>query len=246
MGSCLAGIAVSGAVGGAVSGAVGGAVGGAAPAPASASAVSVLAQTGASVDTLGDGILGCCLFCGVRISAAPRPDCLHNKRRKSLTNIRQFVLSRCQPTPYGHAAFSGMAGEGRVLLCIPCVNWQRRCSRGRVSARPLLLIDQLILFVLEPGKTPIPDQRCALRLVKSLRRGTDDWVTTMLTGLLPVPVQAILRSLPEGLFCEAGPPQLVTALVRAWWRYNDQTVFMSHHMTAKLVRRVAKAEDNQG
>lgn len=189
----------------------------------------------------GDSVLGCCLFCGVRISCSPAPGCLHNKRRKSLSSVRGFVLSRCRPTPYGYAAFSSLSGEGRALLCIPCVNWQRRCVRRRGASKPLLLVDQVILFILEPGRTPIPDQRCALRLLASLRRGGGDWVTATLFWLMPTPVQAIILSLPEELF--SGEGALSDALVRAWWRYNNHTVFMSHHMTAKLVRRVVKNDE---
>jgi hypothetical protein len=31
-------------------------------------------------------------------------------------------------------------------------------------------------------------------------------------------------------------------MVLAWWQYNGRTTFFSNHLTAKLVRRVAKAE----
>jgi hypothetical protein len=31
-------------------------------------------------------------------------------------------------------------------------------------------------------------------------------------------------------------------MVSAWWQYNGRTPFFSHHLTAKLVRRVLKIE----
>ena len=184
-------------------------------------------------------ILGCCILCCTQISNAPLEHCVQNRRRKSLTSLRQFVTQRCRPTPYAYSAFAGLHGEERALLCIPCVNWQRRCVRWRGAQKPLLLIDQLILFMLEPGKTPVPDQRCALRLMRSLRRRDGDCVSSLLLGAMPTPVQAILFSLPESVF---DGRQLATELVRAWWDYNGRTSFLSHHMTAKLVRRLIKRD----
>ena len=185
-------------------------------------------------------VLGCCILCCTRISNTPEAHCVFNRRRKSLNSLRQFVTQRCRPTPYAYAAFAGLQGEERALLCIPCVNWQRRCMRWRAPQKPLLLIDQLILFMLEPGRTPVPDQRCALRLMRSLRRRDGDCVSHLLLGAMPVPVQAMLFSLPESVF--DGEEPLGVALVRAWWDFNGRTCFLSHHMTAKLVRRLIKSE----
>jgi hypothetical protein len=152
------------------------------------------------------------------------------------------VSTRCQPTPYGYQHFSSIKGEDRVLLCISCVNWQRRasgaCKRKTGTARkPLLLMDQVTLFMMEPGTVPFPDQRCVLRLVMSLRTPGTDWVPRLLLGLMPVPVQTMISMLPEKV-----EGSVLTALVRVWWEYNGRTVFFSHHLTAKLVRKMIKGE----
>ena len=182
--------------------------------------------------------LGCCLFCGTEISFSRRDRCAFNRRRRTLMSVRLFVGLRCRPTPYFHRCLSQLNGKGRVLLCIPCVNWQRRAARGR-EPKPLLLLDQLILYMLEPGRVPLPDQRCALRLLRSLRgvRPDSDWVIKTMYGQLPLPAQAILGALPEAVLEEG---QLGDALVRAWWDYNGRTAFFAHHVTAKLVRRMVK------
>lgn len=174
--------------------------------------------------------LGCCIFCGVKLAEKSQ------NRRRALTSIRHFVQTRCQPTPYAFERLAGMEEAGRALVCIPCVNWQRRCA-GRQGKRVHLLLDQLILFLLEPGKTPMPDQRCALRLIKSLRAGGDDWVVHTLRQQTPVPVLAIVDGLREE---DLRAGILPDALVRAWWDYNGRTVFFAHHQTAKLVRRAVK------
>ena len=155
---------------------------------------------------------------------------------------------RCQPTPYAYQYFSGVRGESRVLLCISCVNWQRRASgqikrsgsaNGKPWRRPLLFIDQFALFMLKPGTTTFPDQRCVLRLVKALQSAGDNWVPRLLLGLLPVPVQVMVASIRLGDLPESS---MQNAMVQAWWEYNGRTAFFSHHLTAKLVRKVLKGE----
>lgn len=192
-----------------------------------------------------EGACSSCIFCGTRI-----PCTTNSKRKRTLGSLAAFVSLRCQPTPYAYQYFSGVRGEQRVLLCISCVNWQRRaCGHGkRTHARPkkpLLFLDQFALFMLQPGTVVFPDQRCVLRLLQALKRDKEDndRVPQLLLGLLPVPVQAMVSllrhdqlTLPEGVF---------NAVVWAWWEYNGQTRFFSHNLTAKLVRRVIKERASQ-
>ena len=96
--------------------------------------------------------LGCCLFCGTEISFTQRERRAFNRRRRTLMSIRL----RCRQTPYFHRCLSQLKGKGRVLLCIPCANWQRRAARGR-GIKPPLLLDQLMLHMLEPGRARLGD-----------------------------------------------------------------------------------------
>jgi hypothetical protein len=188
-----------------------------------------------------------CIFCGTLIS----PTTPHNKRKRSLSSLASFVSLRCQPTPYAYQYFSGVRGEQRVLLCISCVNWQRRaCGQGKRTSsakpgkKPLLFLDQFALFMLQPGTVVFPDQRCVLRLLQALKRDKEDHdrVPQLLMGLLPVPVQVMVSSLSSDKLTGTLPEGTVfNAMVWAWWEYNGQTPFFSHHLTAKLVRRVIKA-----
>lgn len=97
-------------------------------------------------------------------------------------------------------------------------------------------MDQVAHFMMEPGTVAFPDQRCVLRLVMSLRNPGGDWVPKLLLGLMPVPVQTMISMLPEQV-----EGSVLTDIVRVWWDYNGQTVFFSHHLTAKLVRKMIKA-----
>ena len=196
----------------------------------------------------------CCILCGGSIALGA-----HNKRKRSLTSLGLFVSLRCQPTPHAFQYFSAVRGEQRVMLCISCVNWQRRAlGQGRrpitnpkarpgrtnrgVSQRPYLLLDQFSLFMLRPGTVVFPDQRCVLRLVQAVRRDDGDWVPRLLLSLLPVPVQAMVLTLNVASLTPLSDGSVLNAMVAVWWEFNGRTAFFSHHLTAKLVRRVLKAE----
>jgi hypothetical protein len=104
----------------------------------------------------------------------------------------------------------------------------------------MLLLDHFVAFMLEPGKTLVPDQRCGLRLVKALlaeldSRGAGDRVGSVL-AMMPVQVQVMVSSLPRDICGDTLLPQLV----KAWWEFNGRSVFFSHHLTAKLVRKMIK------
>ncbi len=99
-------------------------------------------------------------------------------------------------------------------------------------------MDQVALFMLEPGTIQFPDQRCVLRFVMSLRTVSDgctDWVPNLLLGLMPVQVQTMIGMLPPQL-----TENVLNSIVRVWWDYNGQTPFFAHHLTAKLVRKMIK------
>ena len=96
------------------------------------------------------------------------------------------------------------------------------------------------MFMLEPGKTVVPDQRCALRLVKALLveidSGTSSSAAQAALQLMPVQVQVMVSKLPRDISGDTLLPQLV----KAWWEFNGRSVFFAHNLTAKLVRKMIK------
>ena len=168
------------------------------------------------------------------------------KRCKTQASIKEFVTEYCRPTAFLFQVFANLKGDRRVPLCIACVNWQRRCSKGqrkRCNGRkPMLLMDHFVMFMLEPGKTIVPDQRCGLRLVKALLAALDSSSETPYPlsqsplSLMPVQVQMMVASLPRDISGETLLPQLV----KAWWEFNGRSVFFAHNLTAKLVRKMIK------
>ena len=102
----------------------------------------------------------------------------------------------------------------------------------------MLLMDQVAVFMLQPGIILFPDQRYVLRLLTAMREPGDDWVPKLLLGLMPVPVQTMIGMMPSP---PCGPYESVhSVIVRVWWEYNGRTVFFAHHMTAKLIRKCLK------
>ncbi len=98
-----------------------------------------------------------------------------------------------------------------------------------------MLLDHFVMFMLEPGRVPVPDQRCTLRLVRALLVALDSGQGSAL-DMMPVQVQLMVSRLPR----DVDGDSLLHELVKAWWEYNDRTVFFAHHLTAKLVRKMLK------
>jgi len=162
-----------------------------------------------------------CLLCGMRL-------CGMKRRFQPREDVRKFVLAKCRPTPFAYLHIVNGKAPGRGGLCIPCVNWKRRANGTglRRCARPLLQLDQLMLFMLDPGGVPEPDQRCMDRLFRALRQADNP-----LRASFPLPVQTMLGSLGGNTYLHA---------VAAWWEYNDRTDFFQSAGQAKRVRLALK------
>ena len=180
-----------------------------------------------------------CVFCGAPLSSEDK-----RKRCKTKSKLGEFVGRFCRPTEVVYPHLVRLKGEDRLPLCIPCVNWQRRCGQGQRKRcggeKPYLLADHFVIFMLEPGRVTVPDLRCTLRLVHAL--ATEECARPLL-GLMPVQVQAMVEVIAGRI--ERGQKILTTdnllnELVRAWWEYNGRTVFFAHNVTAKFVRKMIK------
>ena len=71
------------------------------------------------------------------------------------------MREKVKPTPFVQAWLAGRDRgelEDREALCVPCVNWRRRVTNGSLkkNRRPYLQLDQLILYLLHPGRPRLP------------------------------------------------------------------------------------------
>lgn len=180
-----------------------------------------------------------CAFCGINLQ--------HGLKRRlfNAAQGRRFVLNCCKDTPFLYpvlASHSVPRGRDETsqkqYLCIPCVNWKRRAEYGRLkrTRQPMLQLDQMILFLLQPGRFQEPDHRCMGRLVVAVRQPDN-----LYRGIFPAPVQHIVQRISGDTFQHC---------VAAWWVYNGKTEFFSSAQEAKRVRSAVKAglvqEDEDG
>lgn len=176
----------------------------------------------------------CCL-CGIRIDRSVK------RRFIDLASNRDFIRARCKASPflYRHllcpeqvlADSSVGSGSGVcVRICIPCVNWKRRVETIGLkrSREPMLQLDQLVYYLLQPGRYLEPDQRCMDRLLEAARDKTNPY-----RAIFPAPVQAVLDLTKANTY---------QACVMAWWEYNGRTEFFASGQEAKRVRNVMKGQ----
>ena len=165
-----------------------------------------------------------CFFCGISL---PRN---RQRRYKPSQDLQEFVRARCVPTPLAYACITeadGLREESPV--CIPCINWKRRAGvRGQ---KQYLQVDQLIAYILQPGRMDELDQRCVGRLIDALADPSNP-----LAPSLPLPVSAIVKRLDA---------HDLPSIVRAWWELNGRTRFFRHAQTARLVRTLQKQDESE-
>lgn len=163
-----------------------------------------------------------CFLCGITF---PRD---RQRRYKPSAELQAFVRSRCVPTPLAYASIDEADGlPDESPLCIPCVNWKRRAGgRGK---KQHLQVDQLIAYILQPGRMAELDQRCVGRLLAALADESNPFAARV-----PLPVRAIVERLDA---------HDLPSIARAWWDLNGHTRFFRHPQTARLVRTLQKQED---
>ncbi len=180
-------------------------------------------------------VASCCL-CGIKLVPGMK------RRFQQAGDLLSFVRTKCKETPFVHvylcttlehrSAFGDTDADSststRESICIPCVNWKRRVETLglRRTKLPMLQLDQLVCFLMQPGTHPEPDHRCMKRLIRSARQLCNPY-----RSVFPLPVTTILNGVRENTFYDC---------VRSWWDYNGQTEFFASGQEAKRVRCVVK------
>lgn len=168
-----------------------------------------------------------CSLCGIHLSPG------HKRRLFCASDAGKFILKRCRPTPFLYQTLTSphlaeSPSEPRSI-CIPCVNWKRRAETGSLkrTRRPLLQLDQIILFLMQPGRQQEPDHRCMERLVKAVRQANNPY-----RHIFPMPVSSISLRIKDNTYQHC---------VAAWWEYNGNTEFFASAQEARRVRCALKA-----
>lgn len=165
-----------------------------------------------------------CSFCGINLTCKKR-------RLFCPKEGLKFVLDRCKSSPFLYDQLLKRLPfqSKKQALCIPCVNWKRRAQQGRLKRTnsPMLQLDQMILFLLQPGKHQEPDLRCMERLVAAVRQPDNPYRT-----IFPLPVQTICLAIRGNTYLHC---------VAAWWEYNGRSNFFASAQEARRVRCALKA-----
>jgi len=168
-----------------------------------------------------------CILCGTRLAGLKR-------RLFCPAEGYRFIRERCRTSPFLHACLSAREpsrhDQPPEYMCIPCVNWKRRvvqaAARGS-SVKPLLQLDRMILFLLQPGRCQEPDLRCMERLVRAVRQPDNPY-----RSVFPGPVRTIVARIEGDTYQHC---------VAAWWEYNGRTEFFASAREARQVRCAVKA-----
>ena len=194
-----------------------------------------------------------CFFCQKSLDDRKRA------RAQDMSYLHTFLTQKCHVTPFLYRFLLNISSNEQLaeitpMICIACVNWKLRCGNGLLArsrnsnsrrrhcmsyptkfTRPLLQIDQLLLFLVNPGKHFLPDRRCLLRLIESMQNKGNVFLQTIIPqNVLHIVTQIDIQS-----------PLIVNDMIRAWWEYNNQPVFMMHSETARLVRNMLKNGDSE-
>jgi hypothetical protein len=171
-----------------------------------------------------------CTLCGIQLVGLKR-------RLFCPLEGQKFIREKCKPTPFLHAFLSNRkaepSGPVKDYLCIPCVNWKRRVVQGslRRAGKPMLQLDRMILFLMQPGRHREPDMRCMERLVTAVRQVGNPYL-----AIFPHPARWIASRIDGDTYQHC---------VLAWWEYNGRTEFFQTAQEARRVRCALKAGLNK-
>ena len=213
------------------------------------------------------------------------------RRYKKHDAMNDLISRKCTPTSFVYACVTQYKGNtGKHTVCIACVNWtrsvlatalwistamichsidtwrffvHRRLSLKKGSTQFFIPMDNLLLFVINPGKYPEPDKRTLVRLLRSLcNEYTLDNASQHCTSPMSNHytcfesdvMQAIKRVLTEKYFAvkcvdddsvdgitDYHKDAIVDIIIREWWVCNGMPKVLQDKTTGRYVRRMLKA-----
>jgi hypothetical protein len=159
----------------------------------------------------------------------------------NVSAVQDLVKQRCVPTAFHYASVMRLDGGGRHPLCMPCVNWMHRAHnivkhkgcRKRAVRETYTPLDSVVMYALAPGHCQEPDQRSLGRLAAVACEEKNGFA-----AVVPEEIRAILRRSQVH-----GREMIDAAMLFAWWRANESTLFFRHSETARAVRHTCLVDD---
>jgi hypothetical protein len=190
-----------------------------------------------------------CILCGHVLGVSD------GRRYKKYDAMRELVIQKCIPTTFVYASVVRCSnGVGKHTVCIACVNWTRRLSLKTSQQLIYIPMDNVILFVAQPGQHAEPDKRTLVRLLRSLSAVPPlpvNHYTCFETGAMTSLKKVLVE---KGFFdgtrevceetdavAEYDKDLLIDTIIRVWWIFNGMPTFLSDKSTGRYVRRMLRA-----
>ena len=160
------------------------------------------------------------------------------------------------------------SSDGKCTLCIACINLCRRLTYSKIHAN-VLAIDNLLLFIENPGGHREPDKRCLYRLLQNLciEYSFMDNTVSIHNPYLRFATPTVHRvinmfkreyfptwcfqdsaketwdMLPELREHSLAPDQhrdIMNRIVMIWWESNGMPLILTDRKTAQLTRKMLR------
>jgi hypothetical protein len=170
-----------------------------------------------------------CLLCGTRKEGV-------TFRTRSVSYVQETLTKDIQETPfvwrYLQEQLRGCNKDSNVDICAPCMQWlQRACKyASHHSKRYMLLVDQLFVCMMHPGRAPgktaCIQARVYSRILKTLRENGN---TLML--VCPFVVRGVIL---HTLQPDHRKP--LTHIMQCWWEMSGSPELLPSTEVARAVR----------
>jgi hypothetical protein len=171
----------------------------------------------------------CCLLCGTRKEGV-------TFRSRSVSCMQETLTKDIQETPflwrYIQEQLKGCDRDSLVDICAPCLQWlQRACKYASYhSSRYMLLVDQLFMCVMHPGRAPgktaCIQARVYSRILKTLRQKEN-------------PLMLVCPFVARGIILHILQPdhrKPLTHIMQCWWEMSGSPELLPSTEVARAVR----------
>jgi hypothetical protein len=170
-----------------------------------------------------------CLLCGVRGKNV-------TFRTRSVAFMQEVMTRDLQETPFAwnyiYNELKRHPRDTNVDVCAPCMQWlQRACKfASHEVKRYMLLVDQLFMCVLHPGRAPgktaCIQARVYQRILQTLRQPGNP-----LMLLCPIMVRDVVANK-----LELNPKKPLMHIMQSWWVVNGSPEILPSAEVARAVR----------
>jgi hypothetical protein len=170
-----------------------------------------------------------CLLCGNRKQGI-------TFRTRTVSSMQKTLTNEIQETPflwkYIQEQLRGFDKDSLVDICAPCMQWlQRACKYASChSPRYMLLVDQLFMCVLHPGRAPgktaCIQARVYSRILKTLRQKEN-------------PLMLICPFVVRGVIMHTLQPdhrKPLAHIMQCWWESSGRPELLPSTEVARAVR----------